>query len=70
MTLAEVAALSYFQPERLPPGLPPGLEAMGRYKAALPWNYANATHICTCEVAFTPVGSRCCATSSARTAVP
>jgi carbon-monoxide dehydrogenase large subunit len=50
MTLAEVAALSYFQPALLPPGTPPGLEATGRYKAARPWNYANATHICTCEV--------------------
>jgi carbon-monoxide dehydrogenase large subunit len=50
MTLAEVAALSYFQPDLLPPGVPPGLESTGRYKAALPWNYANATHVCTCEV--------------------
>ncbi len=50
MTLKDVASLSYFQPDLLPPGVPPGLEATGRYKAALPWNYANATHICTCEV--------------------
>ncbi len=50
ITLAEIAALAYFQPDQLPPDVPPGLEASGRYKAASRNNWANATHVCTCEV--------------------
>jgi carbon-monoxide dehydrogenase large subunit len=50
MTYAEVADLAYNQTDLLPPGVPPGLEHTGRYKAAVGWNWANATHICTCEV--------------------
>ncbi len=50
MTLPEIAALAYFQPDQLPPDIPPGLEASGRYKAASRNNWANATHVCTCEV--------------------
>jgi aerobic carbon-monoxide dehydrogenase large subunit len=34
----------------LPPGVPPGLEATERYKAVTRFNWANATHVCTCEV--------------------
>ena len=48
--LAEIASIAYFQPETLPPGVPPGLEASGRYRAQSPVIWANATHLCTCEV--------------------
>jgi carbon-monoxide dehydrogenase large subunit len=30
--------------------VPPGLEATGRYRAQAPIIWANATHVCTCEV--------------------
>jgi carbon-monoxide dehydrogenase large subunit len=48
--LAKIAQLAYFHPDRLPPEVPAGLEAIGRYTAASPWAWTNATHICTCEV--------------------
>ncbi|MDX6744891.1 xanthine dehydrogenase family protein molybdopterin-binding subunit [Actinocorallia sp. A-T 12471] len=48
--LAEIAQIAYFQPETLPPGVPPGLEASGRHRAEAPVIWANATHLCTCEV--------------------
>ena len=35
---------------RCRPGVPPGLEASGRYQAQAPMIWANATHVCTCEV--------------------
>jgi carbon-monoxide dehydrogenase large subunit len=50
LTLAQIAGLAYFQPEQLPPEIPPGLEASGRYRADAPMVWANATHVCTCEV--------------------
>ena len=50
LALSEIAAIAYFQPEQLPPGVPAGLEASGRYKAANMMIWANATHLCTCEV--------------------
>ncbi|MWA02511.1 molybdopterin-dependent oxidoreductase [Actinomadura sp. LD22] len=50
VTLAEIANAAYFQPETLPPGVPAGLEASGRYRPEHPLVYANATHLCTCEV--------------------
>ncbi|MEO3787358.1 xanthine dehydrogenase family protein molybdopterin-binding subunit [Actinocorallia sp. B10E7] len=53
LSLAEVAATAYFQPENLPPGVQPGLEASGRYRARAPMIWANATHLCTCEVDVT-----------------
>ncbi len=34
----------------LPPGTPAGLEESGRYTAASPQVWTNATHVCTCEV--------------------
>jgi carbon-monoxide dehydrogenase large subunit len=49
VSLAEIAALAYFQPGQLPPEIPPGLEATERYKT-VGSNWANATHVCTCEV--------------------
>ncbi|TDC97940.1 xanthine dehydrogenase family protein molybdopterin-binding subunit [Actinomadura sp. 7K507] len=50
VTLAEIASMAYFQPEALPPGVPAGLEASGRYRPEHPIIWANATHVCTCEV--------------------
>ena len=50
LSLAEVAAIAYFDLMSLPPGVPPGLEASGRHAAQAPMIWANATHVCTCEV--------------------
>jgi carbon-monoxide dehydrogenase large subunit len=50
ISVAEIASIAYFQPDALPPGVPPGLEASGRYQAQAPMIWANATHVCTCEV--------------------
>ncbi len=50
ISFAELAELAYFQPQRLPPEVPAGLEASARYTAAAPSIWVNATHICTCEV--------------------
>ena len=36
LALAEIASLAYFQPHALPPGVPPGLEASGRYQRPPP----------------------------------
>jgi carbon-monoxide dehydrogenase large subunit len=48
--VAELANIAYFQPHRLPPGVSAGLEASARYAATSPMIWANATHVCTCEV--------------------
>ena len=53
MTLGALAALAYFEPASLPPGVPAGLEASARYTAAAPVIWVNATHVCTCEVDVT-----------------
>ncbi|MBD0322791.1 MAG: molybdopterin-dependent oxidoreductase, partial [Aldersonia sp.] len=50
LTLADIATIAYFQVDALPPGVPAGLEASGRYRATSPMIWANATHLCTCEV--------------------
>ncbi|GAB2831462.1 xanthine dehydrogenase family protein molybdopterin-binding subunit [Actinocorallia aurea] len=50
ISLAEIAEIAYFQSDTLPPGVTPGLEASGRYRAEAPVIWANATHLCTCEV--------------------
>jgi carbon-monoxide dehydrogenase large subunit len=50
LTVAEIAAISYNQPYLLPPGTPPGLEATERYATSMMPNWANASHVCTCEV--------------------
>ncbi|MET7769339.1 xanthine dehydrogenase family protein molybdopterin-binding subunit [Nocardia sp. NPDC005366] len=50
LTLAEIAEIAYFQSDSLPPGVPPGLEAVGRHKTTQMAIWANATHLCTCEV--------------------
>jgi len=53
ISLGELAALAYFEPSALPPGVPAGLEASARYTAAVPTIWVNATHVCTCEVDVT-----------------
>ncbi|MBV9666035.1 MAG: xanthine dehydrogenase family protein, partial [Actinobacteria bacterium] len=50
VSLADVAAIAYFSPAALPEGVPAGLEASGRYHADVMSVWANATHVCTCEV--------------------
>jgi carbon-monoxide dehydrogenase large subunit len=50
VTLKEIANTAYFEPAKLPEGVPAGLEASGRYVAAVASVWANATHVCTCEV--------------------
>ncbi|MEV6336703.1 xanthine dehydrogenase family protein molybdopterin-binding subunit [Nocardia vinacea] len=50
MTLAEIADIAYFNGYDLPPGVPAGLEASGRYRTPHMMIWANATHVCTCEV--------------------
>jgi carbon-monoxide dehydrogenase large subunit len=50
MTLAELAAIAYFEPYSLPPGVPAGLEASARYTNEARSIWVNATHLCTCEV--------------------
>ncbi|PYE15950.1 carbon-monoxide dehydrogenase large subunit [Williamsia limnetica] len=50
LSLAEIADIAYFKVDGLPAGVPAGLEASGRYRSPLPMIWANATHLCTCEV--------------------
>jgi aerobic carbon-monoxide dehydrogenase large subunit len=50
MSLSEVAAVAYGEPEALPEGVPGGLDATATYHAAVASIWVNATHVCTCEV--------------------
>ena len=50
VTLAEIANTAYFEPATLPEGVPPGLEHSARYRAEAMSVWANASHVCTCEV--------------------
>ena len=50
VTLAEIAEIAYFKPGELPTGVPAGLEASSRYQVRAPMIWANASHVCTCEV--------------------
>jgi carbon-monoxide dehydrogenase large subunit len=50
VTFAELAEVAYFQPQALPPGMEPGLEASARYATNTPFVWTNATHLCACEV--------------------
>jgi len=50
VSFAELADIAYFQTHALPPGMPAGLEASGRYAATGMGLWACATHICTCAV--------------------
>jgi carbon-monoxide dehydrogenase large subunit len=50
ISLREIAEIAYFRTHELPPDVPAGLEATGRYRPTAPIIWANATHVCTCEV--------------------
>jgi len=50
LSFGDIAQIAYFQVHALPPDVPPGLEASARYRAQAPLIWANATHVCTCEV--------------------
>jgi len=50
LSMAEVANIAYFEAGTLPDGVPAGLEASGRYRTESDSIWANATHVCTCEV--------------------
>jgi carbon-monoxide dehydrogenase large subunit len=50
LSMREIATIAYSDVHSLPPDVPPGLEASGRYRAQSPNIWANATHVCTCEV--------------------
>jgi len=53
LSIAEIAHTAYFDAASLPPDIEPGLEASGRYRAEAMSIWANATHVCTCEVDVT-----------------
>ena len=53
LSFSEIADVAYFQPRRRPADVPAGLEASARYQARSPMIWANATHLCTCEVDVT-----------------
>jgi len=48
-SMAEIAAMAYVTPDRLPPGMEMGLESQHRYRPPM-MVFANATHACICEV--------------------
>lgn len=50
VSIAEIADIAYFRPAGLPAGVPVGLESSARHHARVPMIWANATHICSCEV--------------------
>ncbi len=51
LSIAELADLAYNRTTALPPGVGGGLEASERYTAPSPMPlWANATHVCSCEV--------------------
>jgi len=47
--LAKIASAAYFETERLPPGMEPGLTTQYRYRPP-PIVFSNASHACVCEV--------------------
>ncbi len=48
-TLERIANTAYADPDRLPPGMEPGLEVQYRFHAPM-FVYSNAAHACICEV--------------------
>jgi carbon-monoxide dehydrogenase large subunit len=50
LTFPELANAAYFGADRLPADFPMGLEASARYRAEAFSVWANASHVCTCEV--------------------
>jgi carbon-monoxide dehydrogenase large subunit len=50
LSFAELAAMAYFSPAGLPPGMEPGLEASNRFRSEAMYVFSNASHLCVCEV--------------------
>jgi carbon-monoxide dehydrogenase large subunit len=50
LSLAEIADIAYFGGGKLPRDIPAGLEASARYRSEAFNIWANASHVCTCEV--------------------
>lgn len=50
VSFADLAYRVYYEPQQLPPGMSPSLEATARFTSQAPIHWANATHACTCEV--------------------
>jgi carbon-monoxide dehydrogenase large subunit len=50
VSFADLAYRAYYEPQQLPPGMSPSLEATARFTSQAPIHWANATHACTCEV--------------------
>lgn len=50
LTIQQIAELAYFGMGQLPPDVSMGLEASARYTTSAPTIWANASHVCTCEV--------------------
>jgi carbon-monoxide dehydrogenase large subunit len=50
VTMSEIAAVAYFDPDRLPVGTDPGLEHSGRWRTPSLVTYSNAAQISVCEV--------------------
>jgi carbon-monoxide dehydrogenase large subunit len=50
MTVADVSKTAYAQPARMPAGMELGLEAQSRFTPSGFCTWANACHICVCEV--------------------
>jgi carbon-monoxide dehydrogenase large subunit len=50
VSFADIAYRSYYEPQQLPPGMSPALEATARFTSEAMIHWANATHACTCEV--------------------
>ena len=49
VTFADIAAVAYQEPDRLPPDMEAGLEVLSRYKAP-PIMFSNSCHVCTVEI--------------------
>ena len=58
VSVADLADRAYFNAYTLPPGMTAGLEASERFTVSPMPNWANATHVCTCEVDITTGGVR------------
>ncbi|MGV0661168.1 molybdopterin cofactor-binding domain-containing protein, partial [Mycolicibacterium pulveris] len=50
VTFADLAYRAYYEPQQLPPNVSASLEATARFTSEAPIHWANATHVCTCEV--------------------
>ena len=50
MPLSAIARVAYFEPDRLPENVEPGLEVVTRFASPKPFTWSNACHVCTCEI--------------------